>query len=106
MVSDIRLNMWRDEFSAMSDDELRIFAASGRAKAIRLNILQLEIQRRERLAGDEDKGEELDIAREANRLAAEANEKANTANTIATSATIIAIIAMAISIISAIIQAH
>ena len=88
----------------MPDDELKFLAASGKVRERRLQVLRLVIQERERMEADADKAEELDIAREANRLAEAANDKANTANTIATIATIIAIVAIAISIVSAIVQ--
>ena len=104
MVTNIRLERWQNEFKAMPDNELRLLAVSGQVRSRRLEILKLEIQERDRVAGEVDKAVDIDIAREANRLAEKANEKANTANAIAIIAAIIAIIATAISIASAIYQ--
>lgn len=100
MVSEVRIKIWRDEFEAMADDELRTLAASGRALDRRLDILKLVIQERERAADELDRSEELNIARKANRLAEIANDKASTANTIATMAIIIAMIAAAVSMVT------
>ena len=106
MVSEIRLQIWRDELKAMSDEELRLLAVSGRARDRKLELVKLEIHERDRAAAGLDRSEELSIARDANRLAEIANEKANTANTIATVAAIIATMAMAISIVVAFLQAR
>jgi cytochrome c-type biogenesis protein CcmH/NrfG len=101
MVSDITLQKWRSEFDAMSDDDLRLLAASGRVRERRLDLLFLLIQERERAESEISRSEDLAIAKEANRLAATANDKASTANTIATVAVIIASVAIAISIVTA-----
>jgi hypothetical protein len=102
MVSDIRLQIWRDEIKAMPDDELRFLAASGRVSEHKLQLVRLEIQDRDRASEDAGK-------RDSMALACEANEIARNANTIATKAernAIVAAIAAVVSAIAAVVAAY
>lgn len=100
MVSDIIMQIWRDELKAMPDDDLRFLAASGRVGERKLELLRLEIQDRDRASEDGGKRESMALAREANEIALSANEIATKAVTQARIAAVAAIVSAIIAIMA------